>query len=225
MSLRGEIVIPPLLIAIEGIDGAGKSTLAQSLYDHYTKQNIQVVITKEPGGSSLGKLLRPLLQEKTLPRCPKAEFLLFAADRAQHFHDVIIPALQKGALVISDRMADSSLVYQGFGHGLSLETIQEINQWAMAGLQPDSILYLSLSLETALQRLKKRKGETSIFEQDVQFLKKIIEGFDTLYKNRKNVITIDAEKSPEEIATIAQQKLASLPIKQKYSKISWELLP
>src|SRR5438067_1616217 len=108
-----------MLITIEGIDGSGKSTLAKNLYQHLIANDVDALLTREPGATPLGKALRTILQEKNVAVCDQAEYLLFAADRAQHFKDTIIPALAKGTVVISDRMADSSLVYQGYGRGLN----------------------------------------------------------------------------------------------------------
>ena len=130
-----------LLITIEGIDGSGKSTLAKNLTT-YLQREYETVLTKEPGGSALGKQLRTLLQTQPVPITPLAEYLLFAADRAQHFHEVIIPNLKKGRIIISDRMADSSIVYQGYGRGLDREKIKYVNQWAMQGVQPDITFYV-----------------------------------------------------------------------------------
>src|SRR3972149_5899470 len=122
-----------MLITLEGIDGSGKSTLAKKMAD--TLHN--VVLTKEPGGSALGKKLREILQMQPVPITPIAEFLLFAADRAQHFDEVVIPALEQNKIVISDRMADSSLVYQGYGRGINMENIKLVNKWVMQDITPD----------------------------------------------------------------------------------------
>lgn len=184
------------LIAIEGIDGSGKSTLAQAIFDHLTQEKFSVVVTKEPGGSSLGKILRPILQEQKVKRCALAEFFLFAADRAQHFDEIIIPALEQKFLVISDRLSDSSLVYQGFGRGLSLSLLETVNQWAMQNNKPDITLYLKVPLEIALSRLGNRETATT-FEKDLQLLQNSIKGFDTLYANRNDVIILDAQQDPQ----------------------------
>src|SRR3990172_1551765 len=120
-----------LLITLEGIDGSGKSTLANAIVTALTTLGKHVVLTKEPGGTALRTELRAILQTQKNPVCDKAEFLLFAADRSQHFKELIVPALEQGQIVISDRMADSSLAYQGFGRGLDKEMISSINRWAM----------------------------------------------------------------------------------------------
>lgn len=190
-----------MLIAFEGIDGSGKSTCARALFDHLNEKKLPVVLTKEPGGSPLGKLLRSLLQESPVSRCALAEFFLFCADRAQHFHDVVIPALNNNNLVISDRLADSSLVYQGFGRGLSMDMIASVNQWAMQNNKPDITFYLKVPLDVALERLRVRKGSVTNFERDYQLLQKAVHGFDTLYAQRSDVITIDAQHSVPTVVT------------------------
>jgi len=199
-----------LLIAIEGIDGAGKSTLIQHVATQLKNTFSSVVITKEPGGSHLGKKLRALLQHRDTPICPTAEYLLFAADRAQHFNELIIPELKKNSIIISDRMADSSVVYQGYGRGLDISIIQTINNWAMCWRQPDIIIYLKLSGVQARERIKNRNKTLTAFEQeDSNFTQKLITGFDTLYAHDNKVLTLDATGHPEELAQAAYNFILS----------------
>ena len=180
------------LITIEGIDGSGKSSAALALADaldvHYP-----VVLTKEPGGTELGKHLRELLQKRAYGVCPQAEFLLFAADRAQHMTELVLPALNEGKIVISDRMADSSRAYQGFGRGLDDNWITRINQWAMADRTPDLTVYLKIDYKTAASRLKKRNEDATVFEQEKEaFFGRVIDGFEHIFKERSAVLVIDA---------------------------------
>ena len=119
------------LICVEGIDGSGKSLFAQSLAKELGKKGYPTLLTREPGGTPLGERIRELLFDKKTPPCHKAEYLLFAASRAQHCHQLIAPALAEGTIIISDRMADSSLVYQGYIRGLSVDFIRSVNTWAM----------------------------------------------------------------------------------------------
>ena len=185
------------LIVIEGIDGAGKSTLAQSLVKKLTPNTHEVVLTKEPGGSQLGKKLRTLLQTKPVEINPIAEYLLFAADRAQHCAEIITPALARGATVISDRMNDSSVVYQGYGRGIDRQHIHEINTWAMQGITPDIILYLKIDTKTAIARMKKRGTLTAFEKEYVTYIGQLIHGFNNIYANRTNVITLNAALPPD----------------------------
>lgn len=200
-----------ILIACEGIDGSGKSTLAHALFNYFSAINNDTLLTKEPGGTSFGMQLRTILQSSTHKRCPKAEFLLFAADRAQHFHEVIMPELAQGKLIISDRLADSSLVYQGYGRGLDLAMIKTINAWAMQNYTPPITIYLKVTAQTAFDRIHTRNEEKTIFEQESKdFFNRLIEGFDCLYANRSDVIIIDGNKKQEEILHDALTHLTPL---------------
>lgn len=205
-----------ILIAIEGLDGSGKSTLAKNLHAQLSAQQVPVVLTKEPGGTPLGRQLRAILQEKTVPVYPLAEFMLFATDRAQHFEELVIPAIGNHHVVISDRMADSSLAYQGFGRGLDLEKIRQTNAWAMNHVQPDITFYLEISIDTAIERVRARKEKLTSFEkEDIQFMKRVIHGFSTIFKNRPDVVHLDGTKTQEEIATQALAHVQELMQKKR----------
>ena len=187
-----------LLISIEGIDGSGKSSLAKGLEFNLIKKEFSVVLTKEPGGTELGKILRSKLLTKDVPVSTKTEYLLFATDRSQHSDQIIMPALQKGSIVISDRMGDSSLVYQGYGRGLDIEMLTTINNWAMNNRQPDIVFYLKLSADEAYKRIEKRNEALTSFEKETEFMHTLEKGFDDLFVGRSNVITLDALQ-PKEI--------------------------
>src|SRR5438105_480243 len=116
-----------LLIAFEGIDGSGKTTAMRTLYEKLRAQGYAVLMTKEPGGTDVGKQLRAMVQSMAGRIAPATEFLLFAADRAEHMHTVIQPALRTGVIVLCDRMADSSIAYQGYGRGIDMQMIRQIN--------------------------------------------------------------------------------------------------
>jgi dTMP kinase len=189
-----------LLIAIEGIDGSGKSTLARNLSLALHEQGYNTLLTKEPGASELGKEIRKIIQTQTFPLTQKAEYLLFAADRAQHFAELIIPALEQKKLILSDRMSDSSLAYQGYGNGLDLEMIHTINQWTMHTIVPDLTIFVRITVEIALERAKNR-GSLSVYEQRTDFLHRVADGFEKLYKNRNDVIIVNGMESPENLTT------------------------
>ncbi len=200
-----------LLIAVEGIDGSGKSSLVQMLAHLLIQANHSVVLTKEPGGSQLGKTLRALLQEQPVPIDPRAEYLLFAADRAQHMKEIIKPALTESKVVLSDRLADSSIVYQGYGRGLDIEMIKTVNAWAMDGIKPDLTIYVYIDCQTATDRILERGKELTAFEKEAQdFFKKLINGYDTLYKNRSDVLVIDGTQSREVMVEQALDALLKL---------------
>ncbi len=189
-----------ILIAIEGIDGSGKSTLAHNISTRLREQGFDTTLTKEPGASELGKEVRKLIQTQIIPLTPKAEYLLFAADRAQHFAELIIPSLEQKKLIISDRMSDSSLTYQGYGNGLDLEMITTINNWTMSTIIPDITVFVRVPVELALERAKKR-GALSAYEKRENFLYRVAHGFEELYKNRNDVMIVDGTQSPESLTT------------------------
>lgn len=146
-----------------------------------------------------------------MPITAKAEYLLFAADRAQHFHDVVLPSLEQHKLVISDRMADSSLVYQGIGRGLGIQEISYSNAWAMNNRMPDIVFFVHVNPDIAHQRLIARNQELTSFEQeDMSFFEKLVDGFKTIFKDRSNVIELDGTCSPEELAKKVTQKISEI---------------
>ncbi|HEB42034.1 MAG TPA: dTMP kinase [Candidatus Dependentiae bacterium] len=209
-----------VLIAIEGIDGSGKSTLAKNLSRSFTTKQLPTMLTKEPGGTPLGQQLRAIVEESMVSLQPKAEYLLFAADRAQHFSEVIIPQLQKNMLIISDRLADSSSAYQGYGRGLNLTMIQTINAWVMQNRQPDLVIYIKIPVTIALERVKKRKKLTSFEQEKLSFTQRVAGGFDTLYKDKKNVIIIDGMQSSSIITKQAIQAIETWINQQQLIKDS-----
>ena len=190
-----------ILIAIEGIDGSGKSTLAQNLSATLQQRGFDTVLTKEPGASELGKEVRKLIQTQIIPLSPRAEYLLFAADRAQHFAELIIPALAQKKLILSDRMSDSSLAYQGYGNGLDLEMLRTINAWTMSTIVPDLTVFVRVPVAIALERAKNR-GPLSAYEKRENFLHNVAAGFEELYKNRTDVIVVDGTLSQESLNTL-----------------------
>lgn len=187
-----------ILIALEGIDGSGKSTLIQNIFDTLQTKQFDVLLTKEPGATALGKEVRELIQHQHIPLCGQAQYLLFAADRAQHFSDVIIPGLQEKKLILSDRMADSSLAYQCYGNGLDCEMVRTINTWTMHGIVPDITIFVRVPVAIALERAKNR-GALSAYEKKEAFLHDVAQGFEELYKNRSDVIIVDGTQTQESL--------------------------
>jgi dTMP kinase len=214
--------LPGFLLTVEGIDGCGKTTLIEKLSKSLEK-NYSVLVTKEPGGSILGQQLRTILQTQETPLSGKAEFLLFAADRAQHFETIIIPALQKGMIVISDRCADSSLAYQGYGRDLDCALIEKVNQWAMNQITPDLIFYLKLDPETAHNRLLHARNSLTTFEQKKEaFWYKVIKGFETIFRNHAKVITFDAQESQEILHDRALEQVIKAVQKKSSAEVTKE---
>ena len=151
-----------VFITLEGIDGCGKSTQFKMLADALSNRGLEVVVTREPGGTVLGERMRAvLLSNESRNLAPAAELFLMAADRAQDVAEVIKPALEAGRVVISDRYADSTVAFQGYGRGLDLDIINDVNRLATGGLTPDITILFDLDPRQAQERLDARiTGET-----------------------------------------------------------------
>jgi dTMP kinase len=205
-----------ILISLEGIDGSGKSLLAKKLFNTFKKEFYKVVLTKEPGETNLGKKIRKILQEQTINVCNKAEYLLFAADRAQHFEEFIIPKLNNKNLILSDRLGDSSVVYQGYGRNLDIDTLKKINKWAMQGIEPNLILYIKIDPKTSIERVLKRNLKLTAFEKEkLDFVKRLTIGYSELYKNKKNVFILNGNLPPKKLMLDAYNKIINWLDKNK----------
>lgn len=153
-------------ITIEGSEGSGKSTNIHFIQDYLISQNIEFISTREPGGTLISEKIRDLLLDKdnTL-LCDDTELLLMFAARAQHLNELIIPALESGQWVLSDRFTDASYAYQGGGRGLSWQKIAQLEQWVQGSLRPDATILLDIPVEIGMERVRER-GETDRFEQE-----------------------------------------------------------
>ena len=150
------------LITFEGIDGCGKSTQMRLLEQYLAERGFTVVSTREPGGTDLGKKIRSALLDGERGSVePLAELLLYAADRAQHVRQVIMPALAEGKVVLTDRFYDATTVYQGYARGFDLALVNQLNELATGGLKPDLTLLFDLDVESSLKRTWKRGDGTS----------------------------------------------------------------
>jgi dTMP kinase len=149
------------LITFEGIDGCGKSTQMRLLERYLTEHGHDVVSTREPGGTELGKKIRSALLDGGKDSVePLTELLLYAADRAQHTRQVIMPALAAGKVVLSDRFYDATTVYQGYARGFDLKLVNQLNELATGGLKPDLTFLFDLDVETGLKRTRRRGYQT-----------------------------------------------------------------
>jgi dTMP kinase len=195
----------PRFITFEGAEACGKSTQVLKLKKRLEQEGFQVLAVREPGGTALGEALRELLARSPAGRdvCPRAELFLFAAARAQLVEEVIRPALESGAWVISDRFCDSSVVYQGTVRGLPWEEIRAVNQWATQGLFPGLTIVLDLPVPELAQRLQDRwKDKPDRMESEFAGrLEEIRQGYLQLAKEEpERVFLLEAVGSEEELA-------------------------
>lgn len=194
------------LIAFEGIDGSGKSTLSQCVFQQLSSCSLPVLLTREPGATAVGQKMRSLVHEHKL--VPQAEFLLFCADRAEHIAHVVKPALLEGKIVLSDRMADSSRAYQGYGRGLDLSFIDSVTDFVMQGVEPDVVIYSKIDAETAFSRIIKRNEALTVFEKEkISFFEKVINGFEEIFRHKKNVFVVDAQHTPDVLCQLVTQEI------------------
>jgi dTMP kinase len=155
-----------LFLTVEGVDGAGKSSHLDWLADALRAQGKTVVLTREPGGTSVGERLREMLLHEAMDL--ETETLLMFAARREHLAQVILPALTRGDVVISDRFTDATYAYQGGGRGVSRNKILQLEQWVQGGLQPNLTLLFDLPLTIAAQRLAQGRAQLDKFEQESQ---------------------------------------------------------
>lgn len=158
-----------MFITFEGIEGSGKSTALDRLCVELDRRNRPFLRTREPGGSELGKKLRAFLLDTRSDIVPTAELFLYLADRAQHVERVVRPALEAGAVVLSDRFADSTIVYQGWGRGLPVDTLVRLNDVAVSGLWPDRTLLFDLEPQTGLRRAVERNRSLGLSQAEGRF--------------------------------------------------------
>lgn len=203
---------PGQFITFEGIEGAGKSTQIKRLSHYLTKEGIDSIETREPGGTDVAEVIRQLLLDRTLPAMHSdTELLLMFAARAEHLQKKILPAIETGQWVLCDRFTDSSYAYQGYGRGIPLEHLQILEQWVQGDLRPDQVLVFDLPVELGLERAGKR-GESDRFEQeDVEFFTRARNGFlrrAAKYSDRYQVI--DASVSEDQVWGMVKQQIDRL---------------
>jgi dTMP kinase len=187
-------------ITIDGLEGAGKSTQIDFIKKYLSDRNRDVFLTREPGGTDLGERLRSLLLDKNIDAMnPDTELLLMFAARNEHVKKVIVPKLEKGVWVISDRFTDASYAYQGGGRGIPLERIGELEQWTLQDFVPDMTFLLDLDVELGLSRVEQR-GEKDRFEEEHKdFFNKVREIFSNrASKYPERIKLIDASKNIDE---------------------------
>jgi len=194
-----------MLIAFEGGEGSGKSTQASRLAEWLTERGVAVTLTHEPGATDLGaRIRRILLDSPDGSLTPRAEALLFAADRAHHVDTVIRPALDRGEVVITDRYVDSSLAYQGAGRALAMDDVRRLSQWATGGLRPDLTVLLDVDPELGLERARAAgHGRDRVERESLEFHQRVRDGFLALADAAPDhYLIVDAGGHPETVATL-----------------------
>lgn len=189
-----------LFITFEGIEGCGKSTQAKLLREYLEKKGYNVFLTREPGGPKISEEIRNLLlSTKNKEMLPETEVLLYMASRSQHTGEWIIPALEKGKMVISDRYYDSTLAYQGAARKIDIKLIDTITKFATFGLKPDITFLVDLPVEIGLSRISKQDADRLEMES-IEFHKKVRVGFIEIAKReKKRYIIVDGTESVEKI--------------------------
>ena len=208
--------MPGVFISFEGIEGCGKSTQIQFLADTLRAHGREVVMTREPGGTALGQILRKLLLEPITPLALGAEVLMMLADRAQHIQEVIAPALNANQLVLCDRFLDSTIAYQGYGRKIDLSLLAQINTFACGGYVPALTFLLDVPVAEGLRRAQKRRGNETAdhFEvESVAFHERVRDGFLSVARVEPHRVRVLDSTRPldvvrQEIVAIVQQRFA-----------------
>ncbi|MFP4048540.1 MAG: dTMP kinase [Desulfovermiculus sp.] len=205
-----------MFITFEGIEGSGKSTQAKRVLALLQKQGQKVLLSREPGGTAIGRELRSvLLNSENNHLCARGELFLYLADRAQHVEEIIKPALEAGIVVLVDRFTDSTLVYQGFGRGLDLDLVQGLNDLAVNGVRPDLTFVIDVPPEIGLHRARSRNGESGTaqaegrFEaESLDFHTRIREGYlELAARDKERIMVLDGTVPENEVFAAIRQAL------------------
>jgi dTMP kinase len=204
--------LPGLFIALEGIDGSGKSTIADRLVLALQQAGKKAILTREPGGTAIGEQIRVvLLGQTSSSMLAETEMLLFAAARAQHVGEVIRPALLEGFIVVTDRFSDSSLAYQWGGRGLAERDVVMAQELATGGLEPDLKILLDLPVETALRRrMANSRDINRLDREEVQFHTRVRDAYHTLVAaDAAHWRVINADRGEDEVWADAWRSVVS----------------
>jgi dTMP kinase len=190
-----------LFISFEGTDGAGKTTQINMLKEYFEQQGVDVVTTREPGGTPIGEKIREIIIDNNNSEMTRyTEVLLYAAARAQLVSELIEPSLKHGKVVIADRFLDSSMVYQGFARGLGEEVITDINKYAVKGLKPDITFFLKLTPEQSIERKREQAELDRMESAGDNFHRRVYDGYMMLSRrNSSRICVIDATATVEDI--------------------------
>ena len=200
-----------LFITLEGGDGAGKSTQIRNIEGFFGKKGLVVVHTREPGGTAISEKLRDiLLDSSNLEMHAVTEMLIYAASRAQHVRELVMPALEEGKIVICDRFLDSSMAYQAYGRGLG-DMVDIVNSYATDGLSPDITFWMDIDPKAGRERVSKMGALDRLEMEQLDFHYKVYEGYRTLAEqNPDRIKRIDAGKTVDEISKDIEAYLIEL---------------
>lgn len=198
-------------ITLEGMDGAGKSTHISSIISLLKQRSVEVVSTREPGGTELGERLRELLLHEAMH--PETETLLMFAARREHIAQVIAPALARGAYVLSDRFTDATYAYQCGAKGVNALKIEQMEQWVQDGLQPDMTLLFDVPVEVSMQRLSAAREPDKFERESADFFTRIRNAYlERARQNPERFKVIDSNRPLDEVAQSVMQAIASLQL-------------
>ncbi|MBS0498152.1 MAG: dTMP kinase [Proteobacteria bacterium] len=198
-------------ITLEGIDGAGKSTQLAWIVELLQQAGLQPVVTREPGGTALGERVRALLLDKSMTMHAETEALLMFAARREHLDNVILPALQQGQWVISDRFTDASFAYQGGGRGLDNAKLEILEQWVQGELQPDLTLYFDVPVEIGQQRVSQIKDADRFEQEQAGFFQRVRSAYlDRARQFPNRIQIIDSSRPLAEVKAAVEQTVQRL---------------
>lgn len=198
-------------ITLEGIDGAGKSTHLSWLEGVLRDRGKTVIVTREPGGTPLGEILRELLLDQSQAMHAETEALLMFAARREHLDKVILPALDRGDWVISDRFTDASFAYQGGGRGLTTQKLDELEHWVQGEFQPDLTLYFDVTVEVGRKRINAIKAADRFEKEQDEFFQKVRDAYlERAHKFPQRIRVIDANQSLDEVKKSVDNIIVSI---------------
>lgn len=200
-------------ITFEGPDGSGKTTVSTGVYNKLKEEGYDVIYTREPGGIDIAEQIRSvILDPKNTAMDARTEALLYAASRRQHLVEKVLPALERGAIVLCDRFIDSSLAYQGCGRHLGIQEVYDINQFAIEGHMPDKTIFLNVSPEVGLERVNANRSFVDRMElESMQFHQDVYNGYQKvveMYKDR--MIIIDSSRTSDVVIAEAYDKVMEI---------------
>jgi dTMP kinase len=204
---------PGRFFVFDGIDGCGKSTQIQRVAQRLSGEGYDVVVTREPGGTPIAEKIRSIiLSPDNQEMAPVCELLLYGAARGQHVREKIIPALERGAVVLCDRFALATFAYQGFGRSIPLALLEQINEIATNGCRPDCTFVFDLPVTVALERLAAMSKAPDRLEQEsIEFFENVAGGFRTLAaKDPAHIVVLDAEQSADALAETVYRRIVPL---------------